>query len=102
MEDFLFDADDIEPVFDIHDNLQGDDIITSRTFVIKKDNKYGVYNTLGEELIPVKYDEIIPFKPYEYAVRRANRYGMYTNGKLSAIDFKSLEELKQNYYVKQL
>ena len=25
VEDFLFDADDIEPVFDINENLQGDD-----------------------------------------------------------------------------
>ena len=102
VEDFLFDADDIEPVFDINENLQGDDIITSRTFIIKKDSKYGVYNTLGEELIPIKYDEIVQFKPYEFAVRKADGYRMYTNGKLSAVVFKTLEELRQNIYVKQL
>lgn len=100
IEEFTFDADDVIPVFDINKNLQGDDIIISRTFIIKRDSKYGVYNTLGEELIPVKYDEIVSFKPYEFAIRNANDYGLYTNGKLSAIDFKSLEELKQNYYVK--
>lgn len=100
VEEFTFDADDVVPVFDISENLQGDDIIISRTFVINRNNKYGVYNTLGEELIPVKYDEIIPFKPYEFAVRRANGYVMYSNGKLSAIHFKSLEELKQNILLK--
>ena len=102
VEDFLFDADDIEPVFDINENLQGDDIITSRTFIIKKDSKYGVYNTLGEVLIPVEYDEIRPFEPYKFAVKKADGYRMYTNGKLSAVVFKTLEELRQNIYDKQL
>lgn len=100
MEEYIFGADDVEPIFEINENLQGDDIITSRTFIIRRNNKYGVYNTLGEELIPVEYDEIIPFKPYEFAVKRANKYGMYTNYKLSDRVFKSLEELKQNNCVK--
>jgi len=100
MEEYIFGADDVEPIFEINENLQGDDIITSRTFIIRRNNKYGVYNTLGEELIPVKYDEIIPFKPYEFAVKRANKYGMYTNYKLSDRVFNSLEELKQNNCVK--
>lgn len=102
IEEFTFNADDVVPVFDINENIQGDDIITSRTFIIKKDSKYGVYNTLGEELIPIKYDEIVQFKPYEFAVRKADGYRMYTNGKLSAVVFKTLEELRQNIYVKQL
>lgn len=102
IEEFTFNADDVVPVFDINENIQGDDIITSRTFVINKNNKYGVYNTLGEELIPIKYDEIVQFKPYEFAVRKADGYRMYTNGKLSAVVFKTLEELRQNIYVKQL
>ena len=100
IEEYIFGADDVVPIFEINENLQGDDIITSRTFIIRRNNKYGVYNTLGEELIPVKYDEIIPFKPYEFAVKRANKYGMYTNYKLSDRVFKSLEELKQNNCVK--
>ena len=87
VEDFLFDADDIEPVFDINENLQGDDIITSRTFIIKKDSKYGVYNTLGEVLIPVEYDEIKPFKPYLFAVKRNSKYAVYSTGKLSAFEY---------------
>ena len=100
VDEFTFDADDVVPVFDTNENLQGDDIITSRTFIIKKDGKFGVYDTSGKELIPVKYDEIIPFEPYEFAVKRANKYGMYTNYKLSDRVFKSLEELKQNNCVK--
>lgn len=87
VEEFTFDADDVEPVFDINENLQGDDIITSRTFIIKKDSKYGVYNTLGEVLIPVEYDEIKPFKPYLFAVKRNSKYAVYSTGKLSAFEY---------------
>lgn len=87
VEDFLFDADDIEPVFDINENLQGDDIITSRTFIIKKDSKYGVYNTLGEVLIPVEYDEIKPFEPYKFAVKKSGKYAVYSTGKLSTFEY---------------
>lgn len=95
VEEFTFDADDVEPVFDIHDNLQGDDIITSRTFVIKKDNKYGVYNTLGEELIPVEFDEITPSNPYEFAIRKGSKYGMYVNGNLSTIIYDNVLPLSR-------
>lgn len=90
VDKFYFDADDVVPVFEINENLQGDDIITSRTFIIKRDNNYGVYNTLGEELIPVTYDEIIPFKPYLFAVRKANKYGVYSTGKLSAFEYDNI------------
>lgn len=100
VDEFTFDADDVVPVFDTNENLQGDDIIISRTFIIKKDSKFGVYDTSGKELIPVKYDEIIPFKPYEFAIRRENGYRIYNNGKLSAVVFKTLEELKQKNSVK--
>ena len=87
VEDFTFDADDVVPVFDINENLQGDDIITSRTFIIKRSNKYGVYNTLGEELIPVKYDEIKPFNPYLFAVKKNSKYAVYSTGELSAFEY---------------
>jgi serine acetyltransferase len=75
-------------------------VVGNPAYIIKKDGKFGVYDTSGKELIPVKYDEIIPFEPYEFAVKRANKYGMYTNYKLSDRVFKSLEELKQNNCVK--
>ena len=91
VEEFSFDADDVEPVFDINENLQGDDIITSRTFIIKKDNKYGVYNTLGEVLIPVEYDEIKPFEPYKFAVKKASKYAVYM-GKLSAFEYDNVTD----------
>lgn len=92
VDEFTFDADDVEPVFDINKNLQGDDIITSRTFIVKKANKYGVYNTLGEILIPVEYDEIKPFEPYKFAVRKAKRYGVYKDYKLSAFEYENVTD----------
>lgn len=87
IEEFTFDADDVVPVFDIHHNLQGDDIIASRTFIIRRNNKYGVYNTWGEVLIPVEYDEIIAFEPFIFAVKKANKYGVYSAGKISAFEY---------------
>lgn len=87
IEEFTFDADDVEPVFDINHNLQGDDIITSRTFIIRRSNKYGVYNTLGEVLIPVEYDEIKPLESFKFAVKKANKYRIYSAGKLSAFEY---------------
>lgn len=91
VDEFTFDADDVEPVFDINKNLQGDDIITSRTFIVKKANKYGVYNTLGEILIPVEYDEIKPFAPYKFAVKKSSKYAVYT-GKLSAFEYDNVTD----------
>ena len=84
IEELSFDADDVVPVFDINDRFQG------RTFVIKKDNKYGVYNmpnNLGEVLIPIEYDEIKPFEPFKFAVKKANKYGVYSAGKLSDFEY---------------
>lgn len=92
VEEFTFDADDVEPVFDINENLQGDDIITSRTFIVKKNNKYGVYNILGEVTIPIEYDEIIPFGPYEFAVRKAKKYGVFKDFKLTALIYDNVTE----------
>ena len=91
VEDFTFNVDDVEPVFDIDENLQGDDIITSRTFLVKKNDKYGVYNTLGEKLIPVEYDEIKPFESYKFAVKKASKYAVYT-GKLSAFEYDNVTD----------
>lgn len=87
IEELTFDADDVVPVFDINHNLQGDDIITSRTFIIKRSNKYGVYNTLGEVLIPVEYDEIKPFEPYLFAVKKSGKYAVYSTGGLSDFEY---------------
>ena len=84
IEELSFDADDVVPVFDINDRFQG------RTFVIKKDNKYGVYNmpnNFGEVLIPIEYDEIKPFEPFKFAVKKANKYGVYSAGKLSGFEY---------------
>jgi len=92
VEEFTFDADDVEPVFDINENLQGDDIITSRTFIVKKNNKYGVYNILGEVTIPIEYDEIIPYGPYEFAVRKAKKYGVFKDFKLTALIYDNVTE----------
>ena len=87
IEEFTFDADDVVPVLDFDHNLQGDDIITSRTFIIRRSNKYGVYNTLGEVLVPVEYDEIKPFESFKFAVKKANKYGVYFAGKISAFEY---------------
>lgn len=87
IEEFTFDADDVVPVFDINNNMQGDDIITSRTFIIRDNIKYGVFDTFGKVLIPIEYDEIIPFGPYEFAVRKAKKYGVYKSGELSALKY---------------
>ena len=84
IEKLTFDADDVVPVFDINDILQG------RTFVVKKENKYGVYNkprNWEEVLIPVEYDEIKPFEPFKFAVKKANKYGVYSAGKLSGFEY---------------
>ena len=84
IEELTFDADDVVPVFDINDILQG------RTFVVKKENKYGVYNkprNWEEVLIPVEYDEIKPFEPFKFAVKKANKYGVYSAGKLSDFEY---------------
>ena len=94
VEEFTFDADDVEPVFDINENLQGDDIITPRTFVVKKDNKYGALDTSGKEIIPIEFDEIIPFTTYEFTVRKARKYGLYINGILSDLEF---DKISQHY-----
>lgn len=87
IEDFTFDADDVVPVLDFDHNLQGDDIITSRTFIIRRNKKYGVYNTLGEVLVPVEYDEINPLESFKFAVKKANKYGVYFAGKISAFEY---------------
>ena len=92
VDKFYFDADDVVPVFEINENLQGDDIITSRTFIVKKNNKYGVYNILGEVTIPIEYDEIIPFGPYEFAVRKAKKYGVLKDFKLTALIYDNVTE----------
>lgn len=83
IEELTFDADDVVPVLDINDILQG------RNFVIRKDNKYGVYNMPNhlEVLIPVEYDEIKPFEPFKFAVKKANKYGVYSAGKLSDFEY---------------
>ena len=84
IEELSFDADDVVPVFDINDRFQG------RTFVIKKDNKYGVYNmpnNFGEVLIPIEFDEIKPFEPFKCAVKKANKYWVYSAGKLSGFEY---------------
>ena len=99
VDEFTFDADDVVPVFDTNENLQGDDIITSRTFIIKKDGKFGVYDTSGKELIPVKYDEIIPFEPYVFAIKKGLKYGVYYSGHLSAIKYDNICKHKNSNHV---
>ena len=64
-------------------------LFQGRNFVIRKDNKYGVYNMPNhfEVLIPVEYDEIKPFEPFKFAVKKANKYGVYSAGKLSDFEY---------------
>ena len=60
-------------------------------FLTQKNDKYGINNLKGREIVPVKYDEIIPIKPCEHyrnPVFLTIRNGVYSqyssNGKLLA------------------
>ena len=83
IRDYSFDAENVKPVFEINESLNYDNGIILRTIIIENNSKYGVIDTGGTILIPVEYDEILPLKTYDFAVKKKNKYSVYTNGELT-------------------
>ena len=79
IEELTFDADDVVPVLDINDILQG------RNFVIRKDNKYGVYS--AGKLSDFEYDNVTKYinSNNEYSgllLEKAGKYGLWKNSSI--------------------
>jgi hypothetical protein len=64
----------------------------TKRFIVKKDNKFGVINHLGEVIVPLKYDELVQ-KSSHYLVQINNKWGIVSlEGKvLLPIQYEGIE-----------
>lgn len=48
-------------------------------FMIKQNNYWGLYDSLGKQLLPIEYDEIEVNYGYGYRLKQHNKFGFLTN-----------------------
>lgn len=55
------------------------------TFILQKDNKYGVTDTTGTEIVPYRFDKVTRHDDQTFLVEQYKRYGLYNRSGKSII-----------------
>ena len=67
------------PNWAVHPNYTDINLLGNGYYIVSKNGKYGMLNSLEDEVIPIVYDSISPFKEHFALLFNNKKFVAYTN-----------------------